>query len=142
MRVLAALVLILFAWPAASQVLTPGEAKARADAGELTIVDVRLPAEWAETGLPEGAEGISFQDPETLEVRPGFAPDVLRALEGRRDRPIALICARGNRSAAATELLARAGFTSVLDISEGMIGGANGPGWLERGLPTEPCKVC
>jgi hypothetical protein len=39
-------------------------------------------------------------------------------------------------------LLAEAGFTSVHDISEGMIGGQNGPGWLARALPTTPCKAC
>jgi rhodanese-related sulfurtransferase len=98
--------------------------------------------EWAETGLPEGAAAISLQDAKTLEVRAGFAEDVLRALNGRRDRPIALICARGNRSALATDLLAQAGFSDVHDISEGVIGGRSGPGWLARELPTEPCKAC
>jgi rhodanese-related sulfurtransferase len=78
----------------------------------------------------------------THEVRGDFVADVLRALGGSEDRPIALICARGNRSAFARELLAEAGFTKVDDISEGMVGGANGPGWLARGLPTEPCKAC
>jgi rhodanese-related sulfurtransferase len=142
MRAIGFLILILLAYPASAEVLTPADAKVRAAAGELTIVDVRLPVEWAETGLPEGSEGVSLQDPATLEVRPGFVDDVLRAVGGERDRPIALICARGNRSALATALLARAGFTQVHDISEGVLGGSNGPGWLARDLPTEPCKVC
>ncbi|HYZ27381.1 MAG TPA: rhodanese-like domain-containing protein [Geminicoccaceae bacterium] len=142
MRVVAVLILILSAWPAAAEVLSPQEAKERAAAGDLTIVDVRLPAEWEETGLPEGAEAVSLQNPTTLEVRSGFVEDMLRVLDGRRDQPVALICARGNRSAVAATILEEAGFTSVHDISEGMIGGQHGPGWLERALPTAPCKVC
>jgi rhodanese-related sulfurtransferase len=142
MRVIAVLILILSAWPAAAEVLSPQEARARAAAGGLTIVDVRLPVEWAETGLPEGALGVSLQNPATLEVRSGFVGDVLRVLHGRRERPVALICARGNRSSLAAAMLEEAGFTSVHDISEGMIGGPHGPGWLERALPTAPCQVC
>ena len=142
MRAIALLILVLIAWPASAEVLSAKEARARAEAGGLTIVDVRLPVEWAETGLPEGGKGVSLQDPATLQVRPGFADDVLRAVGGDRDRPIALICARGNRSELATALLARAGFTEVHDIGEGMIGGERGPGWLAQDLPTEPCTVC
>ena len=122
--------------------LTAAAAQRLAARGELTIVDVRLPIEWAETGLPEGAAGVSLQSPATHELRGDFVADVLRTIGGDRGRPIALICARGQRSAFARELLADAGFTKVADISEGMIGGPAGPGWLARGLPTQPCKAC
>jgi len=80
MRITCLIILLLLAWPAAADVLSPAEASARVTDGELTIIDVRLPMEWAET--------------------------------------------------------------HVDDISEGMIGGANGPGWLQRQLPTQPCKAC
>lgn len=135
---------VLCLWPviAAAETLGPETAQKRAQAGELTIIDVRLPQEWAKTGLPEGAKGVSLQNPETLDVRAGFVEDVLHAVSGDRDRPVALICARGNRSAFARDLLERAGFADVQDISEGVIGGPNGPGWLARDLPTEPCGVC
>jgi rhodanese-related sulfurtransferase len=142
MRAIAVLILILSAWPAAAEVLSPQEARARAAAGDLTIVDVRLPVEWAETGLPEGALAVSLQNPATLEVRSGFVGDMLRVLHRRHHQSIALICARGNRSALAAAMLEEAGFTSVHDISEGMIGGQHGPGWLKRALPTAPCQVC
>jgi len=144
MRVVFALLLPLLAVaPAgAGHVLAPEAAHRQAAAGEVTILDIRLPFEWAETGLPAGAEGVSLQDAGIWEVRPGFVDDVLRAVGGERDRPLALICARGNRSALAQDLLARAGFTQVHDIGEGVLGGPNGPGWLARGLPTEPCPAC
>ena len=91
--------------------LTPDEARTLAAQGELTIIDIRLPVEWERTGVPEGALAI------------------------------ALICARGHRSAFARQWLLQSGFTNVCDISEGMIGGEHGPGWLARDLPTEPCTL-
>jgi rhodanese-related sulfurtransferase len=140
--VLLALALLLMAASARAQVLTCEQARARVEQGALTISDVRMPFEWAETGLPAGAAGVSLQDSATLEVRPGFVADVLQVLGGDKARPIALICARGNRSAVARRLLAERGFSQVHDISEGMKGGSGGPGWLARELPTEPCKLC
>ncbi len=142
MRAIVILMLLLLAGPARAEVLSPDTAAARAAAGALTIIDVRLPQEWAATGVPAGAVGISLQSSQTLRVRPDFVEDVQRALGGRQDTPVALICAAGTRSAVAAELLAAAGFTQVYDISEGVSGGANGPGWLERHLPTEPCRSC
>jgi rhodanese-related sulfurtransferase len=136
---LAILIVPALAW---GEMLSPPDAERRAEHGELTIVDVRLPAEWAETGLPRGALGIPLQDSATYRLRPGFLDDLLQAVGGDPDRPVALICASGNRSALAADLLARAGFSHVYDISEGMVGGPNGPGWLERDLPTEPCRAC
>ena len=107
--------------------------------GELTIVDIRLPAEWERTGLPQGALAFSLQD-QTQQPRGDFVADVLHALANDPAGPIALICARGHRSAYARQLLLQSGFSRVHDISEGMVGGEYGPGWLERALPTEPCR--
>ena len=122
-----------------AEVLTPDEARAMAARGELTIVDIRLPVEWERTGLPEGALAISLQD-ETQQPREEFVADVLEALANDPARPIALICARGHRSAYARQLLLQSGFSRVHDISEGMVGGEYGPGWLARELPTGPCR--
>jgi rhodanese-related sulfurtransferase len=117
--------------------LTPDEARTLAERGELTIIDIRLPGEWAQTGLPQGALAISLQDG-TLQPRVDFTADVLHAVASDPDRPIALICAHGHRSAFAQQLLAHEGFSQVYDIGEGMQGGEHGPGWLARALPTEP----
>jgi rhodanese-related sulfurtransferase len=124
-----------------AEVLTPDEARTMAERGELTIIDIRLPVEWERTGLPAGAVAISLQD-QTLQPRGGFVADVLEALAHDPTRPVALICASGHRSAYARELLLQSGFSRVHDISEGMVGGAYGPGWLARALPTEPCTLC
>lgn len=101
----------------------------RAQAGDLLLIDIRQPGEWAETGSPKGAQRLDLRSPDFL--------DRLSALaEGNTDRPIALICASGGRSARTAKALTEAGFTNVLDVSEGMLGSSAGPGWLARGLPT------
>lgn len=141
-RLLSALIMLI-AFPAFAETLTisPEDAQKRAQNGEITIVDIRMPFEWAETGLPEPAIGVSLQD-ETLQPRQGFLDDLLGQVDNDRDRPIALICARGNRSSFAQKLLTANGFTKIYDISEGMVGGVNGPGWIKRNLPLSPCTVC
>jgi rhodanese-related sulfurtransferase len=117
------------------------EALKRAEAGNLTIVDIRLPVEWKKTGMPETAVGISLQD-EKFKPRAGFIDDLLDLVDGDRSQPIALICATGARSAYAEKLLAANGFTNLHDITEGMLGGPNGQGWTKRNLPTSPCTSC
>jgi rhodanese-related sulfurtransferase len=124
-----------------AEVLTPDEARAMAERGELTIFDIRLPVEWERTGIPQGALAIALQD-QTQQPRADFVADVLAALDDDPTRPIALICARGHRSAFARQWLLESGFGRVYDISEGMVGGEYGPGWLARDLPTEPCTSC
>ena len=134
---------LLWVWPVTThaEVLTPDEARSMAARGELTIIDIRLPAEWERTGLPAGAMAISLQD-QTLQPRGDFVADVLAALANDPTRPVALICASGHRSAFAQQWLLQSGFSQVHDISEGMVGGEHGPGWLARSLPTEPCTRC
>ena len=122
--------------------LTPPQALELARAGEVTVVDVRLPSEWSATGLPAGARRVSLQNPITGAIRPDFVADLLAAVGGNRDTPIALICAQGVRSRIASQLVERAGFTAVHDIGEGMLGDGSGPGWIGRGLPTQPCRTC
>ena len=134
---------LLWVWPVTThaEVLTPDEARTMAERGELTIIDIRLPVEWERTGLPAGAMAISLQD-QTLQPRGDFVADVLEALANDRTRPVALICASGHRSAFAQQWLLQSGFSQVHDISEGMVGGEYGPGWLARALPTGPCTGC
>ncbi|HEX6141112.1 MAG TPA: hypothetical protein VFZ01_00215 [Geminicoccaceae bacterium] len=81
--IVAGLILLCAALPvAADHALTAGAAHRAAVRNELTIVDIRLPSEWAETGLPEGAEGVPLQDPATRGVRPGFVDALLEAVGG------------------------------------------------------------
>lgn len=109
-------------------VLSAADAHAKAISGEITLIDIRRPDEWARTGSGEGAHRIDLRDAD-------FASRVQAAAGGDLDAPVALICARGVRSARTSNQLIAAGFTNIIDVPEGMLGSAAGPGWLRRGLP-------
>lgn len=104
------------------------QAHAAALRGDLTLIDIRRPDEWAKTGSGEGAHRVDLR-------RDDFADVLLGLTKGDATAPIALICARGVRSARTANRLAQAGFTLIIDVPEGMLGSASGPGWLARGLP-------
>jgi rhodanese-related sulfurtransferase len=115
-------------------ILTAKQAYDKTEAGQVLLVDVRRPEEWRQTGLPDG--GV----PETIHREgglPAFAKALLARLGDDKSKPIALICARGGRSAYTREFLIKEGFTNVVDVSKGMIGGHRGPGWKQSGLPTQ-----
>ena len=141
------LLLLVAGWLAApaavraEEILDASSALARAEAGELVIIDVRTIGEWAETGLPQGAAAISLY-PDWGVANENFVADVLAAVGADKTTPIATICARGQRSSRARDLLVKSGFTRVFSISEGMLGSSYGPGWLKRELPVEPCTDC
>ena len=123
--------LILFiATNASAQVqqITPDEAYAKALAGEIVLIDIRTPEEWADGGLPDVALKNNL-----------YAPDFVQKLLAIRDQnpstPLALICRTGNRSGRTTAQLYQAGLTNVIDVVEGVAGSGVGPGWFARGLP-------
>ncbi len=111
----------------------------RSAAGELLIIDVRTPIEWRTTGLPAHAIGINLNAGAGLG---DFARQVYAAVGGDLTRPIGLICATGARSDYGARVLQQVGFTNVVHIAEGMAGSPAGPGWLNRALPTQPCRTC
>ena len=123
----------------AGELIAADQAMRLAMSGEIVVVDVRSPQEWQQTGVPAGARLVTIHQPDGLI---GFIDAMGDALGEDRDRPIALICARGNRSSVASSALAEAGYSQVYNIREGMFGSPDGPGWLARGLPTDPCSTC
>jgi rhodanese-related sulfurtransferase len=102
----------------------------RALAGTLTLVDIRRPDEWQATGIGEGANPLDMR-------RDDFTQALLALVQGNTAAPIALICARGVRSARLSARLLTAGFSGIINVPEGMLGAAAGPGWLARGLPVQ-----
>lgn len=119
--------------------LTAAAAHDQAKAGALTLIDIRTPDEWRQTGIAEGAAPIMMQDPKGPD---GFADAVLAQVRGDYTAPIALICRTGNRSAHMQQTLSAHGFTRVYSVADGMAGSAAGPGWIRLGLPVTACKDC
>jgi rhodanese-related sulfurtransferase/glyoxylase-like metal-dependent hydrolase (beta-lactamase superfamily II) len=80
------------------------------------ILDVRERAEW-ESGHIIGSINVPYHD----------LHDVPDGLD--RQRPIAAICASGQRSAVAASLLLRAGARDVLHVADGGVGTWRDAGW-------------
>jgi rhodanese-related sulfurtransferase len=118
--------------------LTAPEAAAAVAAGKITLIDIRTPPEWKETGVAKGAQLINMLHPQGA---PGFTNALLEKLKGDKNAPIALICRTGNRTTQVQRYLQSQGFTQVYNVREGMAGSGAGPGWLRRGLPVETCST-
>ncbi|GAA3761080.1 hydroxyacylglutathione hydrolase [Spinactinospora alkalitolerans] len=88
------------------------------DNGEVDLLDVRQPGEWAGGHVP-GAVYITGAE---LPDRIGEVP---------ADRPLAVTCGSGYRSSVAASLLARDRKEKVLNVAGGMTA------WKNAGLPTE-----
>jgi glyoxylase-like metal-dependent hydrolase (beta-lactamase superfamily II)/rhodanese-related sulfurtransferase len=76
------------------------------DLAGIAVLDVRRPAEFWE-GHVTDAENIPLDE----------LPERLGEID--RDHPLAVICAGGYRSSIACSLLARAGFTNIINVREG-----------------------
>ena len=119
--------------------LSAPDAYARAEAGSLTLIDVRHAEEWRQTGVAKGALHIDMTG---TQGEAGFVRQVMRSVGDNLRRPIGLLSRAGNRAANARDVLRAAGFTEVYVIPEGMQGNGDGPGWIKRGLPVGPCPDC
>ena len=98
---------------------SPEEAQALIDDGDVTLLDVRTPEEFA-AGHLAGAENVDFYATD-------FG-DQIDALDPGAQYVV--YCRSGNRSGQATELMARKGFTTVADVDGGIVA------WEAAGLPT------
>lgn len=110
--------------------IPPAQAYEEASQGKLILVDIRTTGEWRETGTPTVAKRISMHEE-------GFLDRLKDAVNGDKSARIALICATGVRSARLGATLGSHGFFNVVHVSEGMLGNADGTGWLDAGLPVE-----
>jgi rhodanese-related sulfurtransferase len=96
-----------------------------AHAGEMILVDIRTPAEWRESGIPDVAI--------PLDMRSGtFLKDLMALRRADPGRKLGLICAVGGRSRYLSHLLARKGIDGLVDVTAG-VHGRNG--WRARKLP-------
>lgn len=131
--ILAASALACVALPATAdiQTLSAEAAHELVQRGELVLLDVRTPSEWAMTGMPRDSVGANVKDVDFLARARG-------AVLGDLEYPIAVICRTGNRSARAAAQLEAAGFAKIYQVAEGVEGIEGiGDGWIKRGLPTD-----
>lgn len=138
-RLLSFLLFAMISTTVAALDMSAPEAFEAAKSGKLTLIDIRTPPEWKETGVAPGATLINMLHPQGA---PGFLNAVLQKVGGDKTAPIALICRTGNRTTQVQRFLQAEGFTRVYNVKEGMAGSGAGPGWLARKLPVENCKAC
>ena len=124
------------------------------------FLDIRSPAETAFVGMPAMVDANvpymvapdfpvwdEARNTLKLELNSDFLPEVRRRLSAKAltpDSPVVLICRSGDRSAAASNLLAEAGFKTVYTVVDGFEGdlAKDGPnagrravnGWKNSGL--------
>ena len=104
--------------------------KWRADPDNVMVLDVRTPEEMLFVGHPAMAWKIpiatqSYEwDDEKRQFPMNLAADFVARVQGvaKSDDPILAMCRSGGRSAIAANLLAKAGFTKVYNITDGMEG--------------------
>ena len=89
------------------------------EADDVQLLDVRTPEEVAK-GIISDAAIIDFYDP-AFETK-------VQSLD--KDKPVAVYCAAGGRSAQASKKLADLGFKKIYDLKSGY------RGWVKEGLPT------
>jgi rhodanese-related sulfurtransferase len=95
--------------PAAGSSLAPAQFASAAKRPGTTLLDVRTPAEFATGHLP-GAINVDVSSRDFL----------ARLDQLDRAGTYAVYCHSGNRSAAALQLMAQAGFSSAFDLSGGL----------------------
>lgn len=91
---------------------------ARYEAGKDTFIDVRQPEEWEEGVIP-GAKTIML----------AALPEHLETLD--KSASYVMVCRSGVRSGRASDMMANAGFSQVVNFDGGMLA------WYEAGHPTE-----
>ena len=97
------------------------------------LVDIRLPNEWADTGVIEGAHTITAFLPNGR-VHPEFL-DSFKAVTPSPDMPVMLYCASGGRtSSLGNALIEQLGYTNVSHLSGGIVE------WIGMGNETEAYK--
>lgn len=98
----------------------------RQQRGDIVLVDIRTPEEWAD-GVAEGAVRLDMRDP-------AFAQHLADLRAANPGREIALICATAGRTGDVQRALAAQG-VRVVNVRGGMQGTFWQRGWRSEGLP-------
>lgn len=113
MRLISSLMMLLAALTGCREAnnLNPDAFEALLGQGEVFLLDVRTPDEYAEGHLP-GAANADWQAADFLDQAEKLCP---------KDRPVGVYCRSGKRSAAAAKTLVKAGYT-VHNLLGGILG--------------------
>ena len=102
------------------QTITPVQLSGLIATGKPVVLDVRTPVEFAE---------VHVQQARSVPLDKFSVNDLAASGEAKREQPVYLLCASGERAALAAGKLAVAGFTAPIVVA----GGTNA--WIAAGLP-------
>ncbi|PCJ73159.1 MAG: sulfurtransferase [Rhodobacteraceae bacterium] len=108
--------------------MTPDVAREKALAGEIVLIDIRRPEEWAGTGVPDVALLVDMTSRD-------FLAKINAIRMQNPDIPLAFTCRTGSRSNYLTGELEKLGMSGLIDVIGGMSGSRADKGWAKRGLP-------
>lgn len=125
---------LLLALPARAEVVHVGNAELQELLKQgVTLVDIRTPGEWRQTGVVAGSQLVQFVD-----ERGKVDPETwVRQINEVADpaKPVILICRSGNRTGKASQLLSSVQpQRKIYNVREGLIG------WNKAGLPMVPLQ--
>jgi rhodanese-related sulfurtransferase len=116
------------------------ELKAKLAAGA-TVIDIRRPEEWKQTGVIPGTHLVTFFDA-SGNTNPNFGTALQSLISGPNDEVI-FICRTGNRSNVLSEYLAgQAGFTQVANVTKGITSWISDGGEVTAATQPENCWLC
>ncbi|MEO9527678.1 FKBP-type peptidyl-prolyl cis-trans isomerase [Roseibium sp.] len=114
--------------------------KAKLAAGT-TVIDIRRPDEWKQTGVIPGSHLLTFFD-QGGNVNPQFGTELQKLISGPADE-VVFICRTGRRSQMLSEYLAgQAGFTSVANVEKGITSWIQDGGEVTDAQAPENCWLC
>ena len=124
------------------QRVSPADAKKLIDDEGYVYLDVRSEPEFA-AGHPTGAQNVPLMHAGPAGMAPN--PDFLAVVQAvyPKDAKLVVGCKAGGRSIKAAEMMASAGYTSVIDQRAGFdgprdaFGALSEKGWSPAGLPVE-----
>jgi rhodanese-related sulfurtransferase len=123
--ILVSVLAVFLSFPAfAVEELSPKVVHAMVQNGEMILVDIRRPDEWATTGIAKGALRINMLDGD-------FKSRIEALRSSYPGKKIGLICQAGIRSARMSQRLEDAGMTNLVDVKGGT------QEWIDQDLPVK-----
>ncbi|WP_420410809.1 FKBP-type peptidyl-prolyl cis-trans isomerase [Roseibium sp.] len=114
--------------------------KAKLAAGA-TVIDIRRPDEWKQTGVIPGTHLVTFFDA-SGNTNPNFGKALQSLISGPNDEVI-FLCRTGARSKALSEYLSgQAGFTQVANVTNGITSWISDGGEVTDATQPENCWLC
>jgi len=106
-----------------------------------TLIDIRRPEEWKQTGVVPGSHLLTFFD-RSGNVNPQFGAELRKLISGPDDE-VVFICHTGQRSVALSQYLVdQAGFTNVANVENGIVSWIQDGGEITQAAAPANCWLC